>query len=320
MRLFFAIALLASSSIGIGQTAPAHHAPVLDIFTEQYNNQSYGQIYKLFSDDMKGVLSMENTNDFFEGIQVAFGELTALEYLNYNAPWHHYKGLFVNGELSVNMSIGSDKLINGLSIVPFEDPSTVQAATSNSDIEFLADGDWYVYWGGETVEQNYHYINRTQKHALDLIVVDGSGKSFSGQGTNNQDYYAFGKKVYAPGDATVVFAVDGVPDNVPGVMNASYVPGNAVLLRLSDQEYILIAHLQQGTVAVVAGDKVSQGDILGKCGNSGNSSEPHIHIHMQDGPSLTDASGVKMLFGQLMIDGVESAAYAPVKGQIIARP
>ncbi len=78
-------------------------------------------------------------------------------------------------------------------------------------------------------------------------------------------------------------AHDGEPDMIPGAIsnNVQMPTGNHIALKLETGTYLIIAHLKPGSVLVKAGDMVEEGQIIGQCGNSGNTSEPHIHIHHQ---------------------------------------
>ncbi len=152
------------------------------------------------------------------------------------------------------------------------------------------EGPWWVFWGGPTELQNYHVVAPDQRHAYDLVVWRNGG-THRGSGTRNADYWAWGKRVLAPAAGVVVEAVDGVRDNRPQVQveNRRDPAGNHVVLDLGKGEYALLAHLQKGSVRVRAGRRVRAGDVLGLTGNSGNSSEPHLHFHVQDRPALFGA-------------------------------
>jgi hypothetical protein len=156
-------------------------------------------------------------------------------------------------------------------------------------------GEWYVGAGGRTHLQNYHVRHLNQRRAADLIVVDESVRSHSGDGTRNEDYFAYGRDIIAMADGVVVIAVDGVHENTPGELAHDFGPGNMVLLEHPDGLYTFYAHLIPGSVAVALGERVRRGQLLGHCGNSGRSSEPHLHVHGQDGP-LWDAWGVELVF------------------------
>lgn len=97
-----------------------------------------------------------------------------------------------------------------------------------------------------------------------------------------EDYGCYGTPVIAPVAALVHHAEDGAPDEIPGVGTNREAPlGNHVVLKLETGTYLILAHLKQGSVVVGVADQVSEGQPIGLCGNSGNTSEPHIHIHHQ---------------------------------------
>ncbi|MEU5368256.1 M23 family metallopeptidase [Streptomyces sp. NPDC005951] len=126
----------------------------------------------------------------------------------------------------------------------------------------------------------------------------------------NQAFPAFGAPLLAVADATVVRAGDGQRDhlsrtslagflylmfiegNVRSIVGAHRVIGNHVILDLGDGTYAVYAHARRGSLRVKAGDTVRAGQRIGSVGNSGNSSEPHLHVHLMDGPDLDDARGV----------------------------
>jgi murein DD-endopeptidase MepM/ murein hydrolase activator NlpD len=127
--------------------------------------------------------------------------------------------------------------------------------------------------------------------------------------------------VLAVADGTVTYAVDGVPENRPGKMNRLFVPGNAILLEHSSALYSLYAHLRPGTLRVRAGQRVKRGATLGLCGNSGNSSEPHLHFQLQSGPVANESWGIEALFERVRVtrDGStqERERYSFLKGDRI---
>jgi len=152
---------------------------------------------------------------------------------------------------------------------------------------------------------------------LIFLITGNEGKTYITNGRTNIDYYAFGKEIIAPCDAEVVLAVDGIEDNKPGELNPLYIPGNTVILKTENDEYLFFAHFQQHSVKVKEGQKVKKGDLLGLCGNSGNSSEPHLHFHIQNVKDMNRATGVKSYFSNIIVDGELRNDYSPIKGEII---
>ncbi|HUR23520.1 MAG TPA: M23 family metallopeptidase [Acidimicrobiales bacterium] len=124
----------------------------------------------------------------------------------------------------------------------------------------------------------------------------------------------------APADAGVVSVRDGLSDNRPWVeTNPAEPAGNHVILDLGHTEYAVLAHFQRGSIRVAEGGRVHAGDILGLCGNSGNSSEPHVHFHVQDKPTFfaDGAVGIPVRFGRFLADGVPSHKATPTSGQFL---
>ena len=175
-----------------------------------------------------------------------------------------------------------------------------------------------VFWGGDTRELNYHHDVPNQRFAYDLLVVGPDGETHRAEGAKNEDYYAFGREVLAPADGTVTEVIQGVRDNVPGSMNAYSGVGNCVVIQHRDDEVSVLAHFKQGSIKVTAGDKVKRGQVLGLCGNSGNSSEPHIHYHLQHTAVLQDGLGIKCFFDQVTIKSEIRKDYSPLKGDIVS--
>ncbi len=91
-----------------------------------------------------------------------------------------------------------------------------------------------------------------------------------------------------------------------------------MILDVGGGRHVLLAHLARGTVAVRAGDRVRAGAVLGRVGNSGNSSEPHLHIHVQDAPRLFTGTGQPLAFRDVVVDGWARDRAELVQGQFAA--
>jgi hypothetical protein len=164
---------------------------------------------------------------------------------------------------------------------------------------------WFVVWGGTNSLVNYHYEYDNQRYAYDFLIMEGDS-SFKGDPAKNDSYYACGKEVIAPADGQVVQIENDVPDNEPvGKMNEEQFAGNYVIIDHGNDEYSLLAHFKHQSIKVQEGDWLKQGDVLGLTGNSGNSSEPHIHFHVADAPDLGDSKSIRIKFedGQNWVQG-----------------
>ncbi|NDJ34537.1 MAG: M23 family metallopeptidase [Chloroflexi bacterium] len=164
----------------------------------------------------------------------------------------------------------------GVAQIPY--PVNARALEPTVTIEVPANEPLMVAWGGRRLVNNYHAWTPDQMLAYDLVAEP----AFTGS-ANLTDYGCYGLDVLAPIAGEVVVAHDGEPDQVPGQLqiNTAQPSGNHVVLELDTGTYLVIAHLKPGSVAVEPGDQVAVGDVLGQCGNSGNTSEPHVHIHHQ---------------------------------------
>lgn len=176
-------------------------------------------------------------------------------------------------------------------------------------------GTWTVWWGGPTLWQNVHATTAEQRFAVDFFVVK-DGRTFSGEGTKNEDYLAWGRPVLAPAAGTVVAAQDGRPDGRPGYVDAAAEPpGNYVVLDHGNGEYSCLLHLQNGSIAVKPGAKVKAGDPIAKTGSSGRTPEPVLHVHLQDTPDLAKGAGLPATFRGYFADGKPVPSGQPVRGQ-----
>lgn len=300
--------------------APEGYDKVLNEFTELLNDEKFSELYEMFAIDMKQALSLPDAKTFFSNIHSGYGQLNKLEYQSFESPFQQFKGSFDNGELAINVSINEEQRINGLYIVPFkakDDTPIIDRTTTDMSLPFK--GTWFVFWGGDTKDQNYHVESRAQKNAFDFIIVDKSNTSHIGDGRENKEYYAFGQEILSPCDGEIIMAVDGILDNIPGKMNPSFAPGNCVILKTVNEEYILLAHFKNGSVLVKQGQSVKQGEVLALCGNSGNSSEAHLHFHAQNTPDLNKGVGIKTYFNNVFLGNETKSDYSPVKGNLITQ-
>jgi hypothetical protein len=141
-------------------------------------------------------------------------------------------------------------------------------------------GTWFVSQGVDGGETHKGRL----AHAWDFMVRDERGRSFVTPGYRLGDYHAFGLLVCAPAAGKVVAVENGVADNEPGRLNREQNWGNYVVIEHSFLEYSILAHLQQGSVRVKPGESVNPGTVVGMCGNSGYSGQPHLHFQLQAGP------------------------------------
>ncbi len=147
-----------------------------------------------------------------------------------------------------------------------------------------------------------------ERFAIDFVQLDPNRRLFSGPAGSLSSYAYFGVPVYAVADGAVVHVEDGAGEEIPGAMPAgktlSTLAGNHVIMDLGTGHFAVYAHLQLRSIKVKAGDRVHRGDILGRLGNSGNTSNPHLHFHIVDGPSALASNGLPFILTNLASEGL----------------
>jgi murein DD-endopeptidase MepM/ murein hydrolase activator NlpD len=289
-------------------------------FETYYNADNYEAIFELYDDNFKAELPLEKTQSFFTNLKFQLGNIKERQFKQYvRGSFASYKAVFEGGVFALNISVDEQNQINGLFVEPYKEQKIIPASERNQTSLILPFKEkWFVFWGGDTKKQNYHVESEAQKGAFDFIIHDDNGRSYKTNGMENEDYYAFGKDIIAPCNAQVVMVVDGVPDNTPGEMNPMFVSGNTVVLKTEKEEYLYFAHFKKHSIEVKEGQLVKLGDLLGLSGNSGNSSEPHLHFHIQNQKMMNNSTGIKTFFNEIYVDGSLNKNYSPVKGEAVS--
>jgi hypothetical protein len=169
-----------------------------------------------------------------------------------------------------------------------------------------------------------------QSYAIDLVHQPDPDAVWKGAhrwppARRPETFPSFGQPVLSPADAVVVRAVDGQRDHwsrnspagllylflvegivrgIGGSLSPRFLLGNHLVLDLGDGVYAALAHLRRGSLRVRPGQRVMAGEQVAECGNSGNSSEPHLHFQLMDGPRAVVAAGLPFAFA-FRADGVD---------------
>ena len=194
-------------------------------------------------------------------------------------------------KLSIGFNIVLFLFFGGYTIYSLSGLTTKDTAI---ELEFpLKDGTYYVRQGGNSVSINYHNAYQSQQYAIDITKLNALGMRSTGiypEKLNN--YYIYGDKLYAPCAGLIVSARNDLPDSNPPKSDPKNASGNHVVIQCEQEEVeVLIAHMLEGSVAVTEGDRIKKGQPIGMIGNSGNTSEPHLHIHAEK-----DGKGVPIKF------------------------
>lgn len=151
-------------------------------------------------------------------------------------------------------------------------------------------------------------IYMSQRFAVDWMQLGPDGYLFSGDGSENTDYYCYGTELLAVADGVVIDCRDGIPEHrvdegMPIPTTCETVAGNYVILDIGNGLYPFYAHLQPGTMTVRIGDEVRNGDVIGLLGNTGNSTAPHLHFHLADATSILTGQGVPYVLDSYELQG-----------------
>jgi len=193
----------------------------------------------------------------------------------------------------------------------------VENHQSPNEYGFPLAGTWYV-GAGPNLESPHRWA-ANEEFAFDLVALGGDGQTHKGDGSHLADYYAYGRDVLAVADGVVVeVGADATEANgrlrQPGesvedfekrtlmeqakLITQSYKAplGNYVVIRHAGGEFSHYGHLKQGSVKVKAGDAVKRGQVIGQLGQTGNSTEPHLHFQLTDGPDSLYSRGLPIAF------------------------
>jgi hypothetical protein len=145
-----------------------------------------------------------------------------------------------------------------------------------------------------------------QRFAIDFNRLDAQNRLIVGDPDVNESYPTYDQPIVAVADATVARAVDRYPDQIPnrqGPITLESASGNRVVLALGRGRFAEYAHLKPGSVTVRAGQRVTVGQVMGRTGDSGSSTGPHLHFQLMDARSATDSDGLPYVFERFDLQG-----------------
>jgi hypothetical protein len=157
-----------------------------------------------------------------------------------------------------------------------------------------------------------------QRFAMDWMRLDEGGRLVHGDAADVRNFAAYDADVLAVADGTVVSVFDTLDDQPPGklpdvsTITLASVTGNHVVLDLGGGVYAFYGHMRKKSIPVAVGERVKRGQLLGKLGNSGNTSAPHLHFHLVDGPSVLGSNGIPYV-----IDSFAFAGRIPAEAEVL---
>ena len=288
--------------IGITRKGGTHMQLDVRTFAKSFLDGQFDSIYNQTTDSFKQQTSLDTfyrlATSFNEGVR----RYRVVNDMKLNGS-RHLVWMDDRKERVLSATFNQDDLIEELLMTPYQSDSRGDRRFTKHTYHLPFTDDWLVLSGGTHPGENRHYPERAQRYAYDFIKVNNNW-SYNKSKSGNHSFYAFGERVITPLDGTVVVIVDDVPD----VLDSNHRFGNHVILEHAKGEYSLLAHLEAGSIAVNVGDRVKTRQLIGRCGNSGNSSEPHLHFQVMDSPDLASATSIR-----IRLKGRKN----PVRGQIV---
>ncbi len=143
-------------------------------------------------------------------------------------------------------------------------------------------GLWLAGQAGASEITNGHITNR---YAIDILKLGRDGRLFKGKEKAVTDFYSYNEAIYAPVDGKITQVVDSMQSDLMGNTDTDHPGGNYIIMDIGNGKYIYFGHLIKRSITVEQGQYVKAGTLLGNVGNSGNSTHPHLHMHVQNKPT-----------------------------------
>ena len=160
--------------------------------------------------------------------------------------------------------------------------------------------------------------------AIDWVRLEGP-RFYAGDGTRNEDHFAFGAEILAVADGTVAFVRDGMPEETPFEPSKSLrqpldYGGNEIVLELAPGVFAFYAHMQPGSIRVEIGETVQAGEVLGLLGNTGNTDAAHLHFQLADGPDVLTATSLPFVIDAWTLAGTVSPEGSRTENRVVGPP
>jgi hypothetical protein len=179
-----------------------------------------------------------------------------------------------------NLAVLAFSVFLAVSLAPALAPPRAAVA-----VDLPVEGEWAMVAGGRSRLLSHHYGTPFVHDALDFARLVNC-QAFVGDPEQEASWHGFGQPVLAPADGIVVSVRDDLADEPVGNIDQAPSVGNAIVLDIGGGRYVALEHLQKGSALVRAGQSVTRGQRIAAVGDTGNSLTPHLHMQIQDRPSL----------------------------------
>jgi murein DD-endopeptidase MepM/ murein hydrolase activator NlpD len=320
MTFYASLAQIRNRMPPLNQMEAANYKSFTNIFVEAFNAANDSMLLAVLSADYLEKVPAKEHLDFLGFFRKSFGNITHTNFRYFDDKGSAvYTAQFGSTLMDLIYSLDETNKIRRFVITDPNFNQILPLKVNKTKMVLPFDSTWYVFWGGLFEDNNYHVTSKSQKNAYDFVIRNEKNLAWKTDGKVNDDYYAFGQHIYAPCNGKVIAVTDGIADNTPGIMNAEDLTGNTIIIKTNKNEYLLLAHFKNQTIRVRKDDKIKKGQLLGLCGNSGNSSEPHLHLHMMNVAGSKEAEGIQVRFRKLFVNGKLYRNYAPIKGERVQK-
>jgi len=225
MAVFFSL-LPGTMRTAIAEEPTERFEKVAQRLVQAINAQDYPAIRQDFSQAMLDDLPLQKSRPFFQGLVSEFGRIEKLDPPRLTAPDRALVAAHcLRRDLDITLILDENNKIAGISFRPPGARAIPVPDRLETPLHLPFEGQWFVLWGGDSRELNHHHDMPHERFAFDFVIVDREGRTHTGEGKENKDYYAFGRPVLAPADGVVTDVITGVRDNTPGSMNPVFAGG-----------------------------------------------------------------------------------------------
>lgn len=210
--------------------------------------------------------------------------------------------LFFFVEVALNFAIYKCSILQMIGIIKLDKIQRPSLETFESEVEYILPfkGTWTVVNGCFTKTYSHSWDLPSQRYAYDFIQVQ-EGQSYKGDLKEVSNYHCYDQEIISPADGQVIEIIDGSEDSIiidseKFYSPAKHIAGNYLVIKHAEGEYSFLAHLKKGSILVKENDLVKQGQVIASCGNTGNSTEPHLHFQLQNGPDFYRSLGLPIKF------------------------
>lgn len=264
-------------------------------FGHKFLNGEFSLVYSQTNEEFKQAVTLAQFMDIAEPFNSGVETFNLEMDTDLNKEITQYLWLDNRREKAIAVAFDRNNVIHGIRLSPFISfPEDDRQFTKNAYIMPITD-EWFVFWGGINQFVNYHYVYEDQRYAYDLVIMK-DGLSYQDSINKLENYYAFNREITAPADGKVVKILDDIKDNVIGELNPDQPEGNCVIMEHSNNEFSMLAHLKQNSIIVKEGESVIRGQVISLCGNSGNSTEPHLHFQVMNSENYLAGKSIRIKF------------------------